>query len=206
MAYCDKCRNLYNITDKITTAVQPSPSEGGSLDKHKIKFLINNLLSDDDIELYDDIKNIDMNNFFENKRFTDLSDDDQHLIKKKIKKILSGGQSAINQNESNVESKSKTKKNIKTAYYICTICGHYKPIDSKTIVYTKMITESEVINKDDLKLLVNDYTLPRTKNYSCINTKCATNKNPQNKEAIIYRDSQYRPLYICNTCQSVWYV
>jgi aspartate carbamoyltransferase regulatory subunit len=52
---------------------------------------------------------------------------------------------------------------------------------------------------------VNDNTLPRTKNYNCINQNCSTHINPEIKMAVFYRHKgSYNIRYICKICDKYW--
>jgi RNase P subunit RPR2 len=92
------------------------------------------------------------------------------------------------------------------AYFVCNSCGYYKPIVAGTLLYTKQYDESNDDEFDDYHLLIYDNTLPRTYKYICQNKKCETHKNPDSKEAVIYKNNKYKVLYVCTVCEEYWFV
>jgi len=60
------------------------------------------------------------------------------------------------------------------------------------------------LNIDNIDEIINDYTLPRTKDFICPNSECKV--KDIDKEAIIYRPnpSEYLTQYICVNCNTCW--
>jgi hypothetical protein len=96
----------------------------------------------------------------------------------------------------------------KKVYFICNRCGYQTIIQPQTILYSQDLDRNSLIlTDDDYTLMTNDPTLPRTKDYVCINPKCITHdkKKYKEKEAILVRDSKtYRLTYVCCICHTNW--
>ena len=95
------------------------------------------------------------------------------------------------------------KKNLANIYLLhCSTCGSEYNLEPETIIYTLNLKNQEIMfDDDDIDLKLYDNTLPRTKDYICINKMCETNQenfNTINKEAVIYRaKSSYISKYGC---------
>ena len=77
----------------------------------------------------------------------------------------------------------------------------------KTIsLYSLDNNENVKINTiEDNKIIAADRTLPRTRDYNCKNLECSTHKNPNDKEAVFYREgNNYEVNYICTKCFFGW--
>ncbi len=88
----------------------------------------------------------------------------------------------------------------------CSTCGSEYPLEPETNIYS--LNFKKVYNDDNIELKLYDPTLPRTKDYICVNKECETNKkgfNTANKEAVFYRiDSSYHMKYACLNCKTSW--
>ena len=106
----------------------------------------------------------------------------------------------------------RSQKQITTKYNIkCTSCGENYILHPETIIYSLNFGKQQTsFDDDNIDLKLNDQTLPRTKDYICVNSECETNKknfNNANKEAIFYRASKtYHIKYACLNCKSSWNV
>ena len=46
--------------------------------------------------------------------------------------------------------------------------------------------------------MIHNHTLPRTKNYTCLNKKCKTHNDESIKEAVFFRElNSYKVKYVC---------
>ena len=177
MYFCPKCKSLLNITKTINNPTY---------------FKINNL-----DELITSIQNDNLYGIIE------INFIEKDLINnKKIKKLDNKLQNKI----INTYNQSKLYKNIPT-YFICNYCNYHKSIIPGTIMYTKSLCNRY---KDNSKLLIdsliNDNTLPRTKDFICPNKECTTSNMNIDREAIFYRpySGDYDVNYICCTCKTEW--
>ena len=90
-----------------------------------------------------------------------------------------------------------------SVYFICNNCGYHTEIIPETMIYSKT-TDKPVLLSQKNKDLIYDNTLPITKKYICVNTKCETHSNPKNKEAIFYKNNNNILTYICKVCSTDW--
>jgi RNase P subunit RPR2 len=129
-------------------------------------------------------------------------------------KIKSGGDDHSNHSDedndrgydNHSDSDNETKAKESLAYFVCNSCGYYRPIESETLLYTKQYEELNDDEFEDYHLLIYDNTLPRTYKYMCPNKKCDSHKYPEKKEAVIYKNKNYRVLYVCTICEDFWFV
>ena len=128
---------------------------------------------------------------------------ENHLIKKNTK-------NPEKETLLNTYDMFKSQKQLTTKYNIkCTSCGENYILHPETVIYSlnfgKQLTS---FNDDDIDLKLYDQTLPRTKDYICVNSDCETNKksfNNANKEAVFYRASKsYHMKYACLNCKTSW--
>lgn len=194
--FCDECQTLMNITANV------SNTELSDVSKNEITVTtparkkyheiteedINNILENNEIE-YDVIED-NYNEVLTDDYFNSLNDNQKTKI---INRLLEKMNKNIKQNKKAITSK--------IYYFYCDNCGFYKDIPPKTLIYSNTTTEI------DNSFLNNKYdnTLPKTKNYNCVNAKCKTHKEPKIKEATFYRiHGSYSVRYICHICDSYW--
>lgn len=98
------------------------------------------------------------------------------------------------------------ESNFSDAKFICNNCNYQKNIGKTILLYKINKNDSNVITSpEDNKIIFNDFTLPRTKDYSCKNPKCKTHKNKEIKEAVFYRDkNSFQLNYVCGVCYTSW--
>lgn len=94
----------------------------------------------------------------------------------------------------------------KFAHFICNNCSFVKKLEKGTTILKKKSDSSKIINS--LESIINNNTLPRTKDFICPKTDCSSHdkKNAKTREAIFYRpqQSQYYINYICTSCNTIW--
>ena len=185
MAFCEKCHNIFNVSDRIYV------QHKGGINYSK---LVEAIL-DEEIDAQQ-LKQINLDSLFSSKDFNDLDEDEQAHIEEQIDKIL----------ETSTKLKGSASMN-RNAYYVCNVCGFNKPIEPNTTVYTKIIIDkNELIDMKTIKMLIHDPILPRTRAYDCINKKCLSHTSKSDeKEVTIYKDKISRVVYICNICQTSWF-
>ena len=217
-SFCKNCDNFMDITNNIATTIELLQQEGGEIN-------INNLVgihvesSDYDVSLSESIggasisednissildgsdtdivlsKNFNINELNKNSSFNILSNDQKTLV---INRIL----------EKNTKLKSikqSSTTSIKESYFYCKSCGYNEKIPNQKFIFSRGNENKNEIYNYNFINLINDNTIPRTKNYNCINQNCSTHKNPQTKMAIFYRHrGSYNIRYICKICNKFW--
>lgn len=93
----------------------------------------------------------------------------------------------------------------------CTSCGENYFLHPETIIYSLSFKKKNTtFNDSDIDLKLYDPTLPRTKDYICVNDQCETNKksfDTSKKEAVFYRASGgYNLKYACLNCKTNWLI
>ena len=89
---------------------------------------------------------------------------------------------------------------------ICSFCKFVKFIDPNQILLEDtFISSVKNDNVFNTHLRTLDNTLPRTREYKCPNSKCASHKNPKLREAVIYRRrNTMHTSYMCCACNEFW--
>jgi hypothetical protein len=102
------------------------------------------------------------------------------------------------------------KKNTSKYVLKCSSCAEEFPLEPETVIYTINQKSNQLqFNDDNIDLRLNDPTLPRTKDYICVNSECETNSKNYDlskKEAIFYRSNKsYHLKYACTICKHSWF-
>lgn len=190
MFICEKCRYIYNVTKDIK-----NKQIGGKINI-ALDTIFEKFLSGEEI-LGADIKHISSKDILDDERY-------DRMNKKNQKKFVSIIKS-INKNFFVEDEKDQEISDAHTdAYFICKFCKNSKLIEPKTIIYSRNYSSDTSLEVEDYKLMIHDYTLPRTRNYNCKNSKCPTHKNPDLKEAIITKNISERVIYVCTQCTTHW--
>ena len=129
--------------------------------------------------------NFSKDELLKNKKYSKLSSED----KSNIEKIFQGS--------------------IVNAELNCINCGYKSDITETKKLYEYNISDEVNLIRtlDDNKLLTQDPTLPRTRDYTCKNAKCPTvsKKSKVNKEAVWIRTPKnFKVEYICTACYYSW--
>jgi len=97
------------------------------------------------------------------------------------------------------------------AFYKCTNCGYIEPIEQGEMLISRMAVgshnmEEEYINHDIYKEMVNDLTLPHTRNYICPNKTCKSQNEYKYRDAVMFKPNRqsYAIKYVCTACNTVW--
>ena len=94
------------------------------------------------------------------------------------------------------------------AYFFCDNCNYNTKLEPGTIIFKTSTLSNLEEDKEIIISRVLDRTLPRTKDFTCPNQKCKTNKdyNDKNREAVFYRpySNSYKLKYICCICKTSW--
>lgn len=139
-------------------------------------------------------KNFNINDLNKNSKFNKLSIEQKTLV---VNRILE-----------NVPKQKQTKSNLqsnKKSYFYCKSCGYNEKIPNKKFIFSRGNENKNEIFNYNFVNFVNDNTLPRTKNYNCINPNCSSHSNPEVKMAVFYRHAcSYNVRYICQICNKYW--
>jgi len=89
---------------------------------------------------------------------------------------------------------------------VCSNCFFVKFIEPNQILLEDTFVSS--VKNDNIfhtELRTKDKTLPRTREYTCINKNCVSHKNPSLREAVIYRKRNTMiTYYMCCACNEYW--
>jgi len=221
-SFCKNCDNFMDITNNISNTLEEiqlggnisNELDGGQVESSDYDVSIsesiggtNNISEDDVSNILDgsdtDIsisKNFNINDLNKNQIFNKLSNEQKTLV---INRILEK-----NQKQSKSKSKSNTNSNIystKKSHFYCKSCGYNEKIPNQKFIFSRGNENKNEIYNYNFMNYVNDNTLPRTKNYNCINLNCSTHKNPETKMAVFYRHKKsYNIRYICKICNKYW--
>lgn len=209
-SFCKNCDNFMDITNNISNSVESQEQEGGDIINNLSEIQIES--SDYDVSISESIsednissilggfdtdinvsKNFNINELNKNPSFNKLSNEQKTLV---INRIL----------EKNPKQKSNKPSNTsKESYFYCKSCGYNEKIPNQKFIFSRgNENKNETYNYNFINL-INDYTIPRTKNYNCINQNCSTHKNPETKLAVFYRHpGSYNIRYICKVCNKFW--
>jgi hypothetical protein len=222
-SFCKNCDNFMDITNSISNTIDvehehehDNEQEGGSkihnlqgvqIESSDYDISISESIgganiSDDNISSILDgsdtditlSKKFNINELNKNPSFNKLSNEQKTLV---INRIL----------EKNPKQKTnkQTISSTKESYFYCKSCGYYEKIPNQKFIFSRgNENKNETYNYNFLNL-VNDNTIPTTKNYNCINQDCSTHKNPKTKLAVFYRHAgSYNIRYICKVCNKFW--
>jgi hypothetical protein len=108
------------------------------------------------------------------------------------------------------KSKKKLEKlfinKLANAEFKCQNCGYNEYIKETISLYSLNNNENQkIVTTDHNKIIVQDKTLPRTRDYNCKNSECLTHKDSKLKEAVFYRTgNNFEINYICTVCYFGW--
>lgn len=180
----------YNVSSITTTSKRKKTAE---LSKEDIE----NILSgrDADIELSDYV----IEDIIKNSTFKHLDDNQKVLLVNKLYEYV----------DTKVKTKQKTENVYKgqQSFFLCKNCGYHEKIPNRTQITSRskgIATETnlDVVDEDTYKY---DPTIPKTRNYKCLNKDCETHKNPMKKYASFKRIGKSLVLkYVCHVCKFKW--
>lgn len=188
MFFCDQCGYLFNITKDVR-----GKQIGGEIN-NALNTLIDKFENNESI-LENDIKNIKSNDLMGNDRYEMMTNKKQ---KKLISQIKSIDKSFF------IESDNDKVETNNTAFFVCKFCKNYKKIPPNTTLYIKHYENSNDIEQQNYENQIYDQTLPRTRNYICINDQCESHKKNTIKEAVITKNATGKVIYICTLCLHYW--
>lgn len=215
-SFCKNCDNLMDITNNISNTTELIEQQGGynieeldgvqvesseydvsmsesvggsSINEDNISSILDG--SDIDVKLS---KNFDINELNKNSSFNKLTNEQKTLV---INRIL--------EKNPKPRTNKQTHISMKESYFYCKSCGYYKKIPNKKFIFSRGNENKNEEYNLNFTRLINDPTLPTSKNYNCINPNCTTHKNPNLKSAIFYRHiGSYNIRYICKVCNKFW--
>jgi len=84
----------------------------------------------------------------------------------------------------------------------CSNCSYNQPINDTMKLYQININDTKKkLKESDYLLIVNNPILPRTKDYTCKNSKCPSHKDESLKEAVFYHENEDLTInYVCTVC------
>lgn len=90
------------------------------------------------------------------------------------------------------------------AQYVCMGCGNRESIPNGEILYYQSLGNNAGMIDDSIKYAAHDHRLALTKQYTCPNDKCETQKHPERRLAAITRNVSHQVVYICKLCDAKW--
>ena len=192
MKFCPKCNTILDISHKKQYDKEYEQKGGDVFTKIINDILENQLLTQDDI------KSIDAKSLLKSPQFKKLKSSEKEIVYNKIQDLLPIHKKKISEKK---YSQDLTKKK---AFYNCNKCGYNETIQEGAHIFTRTADNSQNnaldINKN-INMMYSDILL-RTRKYICPNQKCESHKNPNKREAVMYRknDREYKMIYICTTC------
>ena len=225
-SFCKNCENFMDITNNISTVdhdQEHNKNLTGGIGE-SVQFTKNNMTnvniesSDYDVSVSESIggasisdnnvsdilngsdidfnmKNFNINDLNKNPAFTKLSNNQKTLV---VNRILE----KIPKNKSSKPTDSVVNKE---SYFYCKSCGYNEKIPNKQFIFSRGDEKKDDLYNYRYMNYIHDNTLPRTKNYNCVNKDCTTHKNPSLKMAVFYRQKgTYNVRYICTICNGFW--
>jgi ribosomal protein S26 len=192
MSFCPICSNTYNINKSVDiTLIQ----KGGKFNEEEIiKQILDKKVVESQI-----LATIDLTELVKKSYYKKLL----HKDKEYVYNVISHQQTKKEDNKGQINKKAMEGNR---AYFQCTKCGNQEPIKPKTMIFSNIFdkTVQNTLN-EDTSYMIYDNTLPRTKEYVCINKQCVTHKDPSKKEAIFIRQGKsYKLTYSCTVCKTKW--
>jgi DNA-directed RNA polymerase subunit M/transcription elongation factor TFIIS len=154
-----------------------------------------------DNDAYDQIELIDYNekDLLRHPDFQKLNSENREMVLGAVQHMLPEDSKRIKSSSSGVQGK---------LYYACNNCGYQTPLPPGTQVYRQNVVApvETVSDLDVFRSMADDPTLPRTRNYTCPNKKCATHKDPNLLEMVTVRPDKlsYRNIFVCVECKHAW--
>ena len=178
----------YESSDYDVTLSDSESIGGASISENKV----NSILNGSDIDF--DIKNFNINDLNKNSTFNKLSNNQKTLV---INRIL--------EKIPKQKIPKQTYNVVKESYFYCKSCGYNEKIPDKQFIFSRGDEKKDDIYNYRFTNYIHDNTLPKSKNYNCINDKCPTHINPSLKLATFYRQKgSYNIRYICSICHNFW--
>ncbi len=154
---------------------------------------LNNILEGSDIEY--DLKNFNINELSKNSVFNKLSGNHKTLVINRILERI----------PKNKQQKHTEHVSGKESYFYCKSCGYNEKIPERQFIFSRGNEKKDDLYNYRFINYIHEPLNPKTKNYNCINDKCATHANPSLKMAVFYRQKDsYNIRYICTVCNNYW--
>ena len=189
MFFCEKCRYLFNVTKDVK-----SKQIGGRINEALTNILTKYANNEKIVER--DLRKIRGKDLIADERFEDMTKKEQRKLTSTIK--------AVDKNFFVEEDTTEPKIGSNIAYFICKYCKNSKPIKPGTLIYSKNYGGNNITETVDYTYAIHDQTLPRTRTYICVNSKCETHKNNSIKEAVLTKNALDQIVYICTVCETDW--
>ena len=177
MFFCPKCNFSLDITKNIPNEISNNIEVGNPKDLIDL-FLDNEI--DGNLKITFQKKDL-----LSSKEFKKLELEIQNDIQNKFDEITNIG--------------------FNKAYFLCNNCQFITKLEAGIKLY-EVSNTSKYTKNDIVKNKIDDNTLPRTKDFICPNSKCISQKNDINKEAVFYRlnKESYNLKYVCTSCETSW--
>ena len=194
--FCENCDNILDITkatakiDKLESETPKSLSTESDKNFDYEKFLkkIENGEKVTDQELMSvDLKELGKHDYY--KKMAKKGD-----VKKQIADMIED----LGNSDTNTQ-----------AYMICKSCGTNKQIPKKYRIISRnpegVASLHDDVNESNYRIKVFMRTIPRTRNFNCLNKSCPSQKSEIQPEAIFFRKhaNTFETIYVCVHCLTV---
>lgn len=139
-----------------------------------------------------EINSIDLKNMVKNEYYKKMAK------KGETKKFIANLKDETGNSDENIQ-----------AYMTCPNCGFNKVIDSGFRVLSKnpegATSSYDYVNEASYRNKIHINTMPRTRNFKCLNKGCPTNKGKIASEAIFFRKNanMHELIYVCTKCLTI---
>ncbi len=190
MYFCPNCNNVFDI--KKVGQTGGGKANGDFADVIK-KIIANKALNDDELSAlpFDDVVK---------------SDAYEKLKPKQKELVINRLQDALPIDKKKFAQQSTPKANIGKVCFVCNNCGFTKPIEGRTLVFSKVSNDiSQSYSTSDYKEMGYSDILPRTRKYVCPNPKCISHTDLEKREASFFRtNNTFKIKYNCHACGIVF--
>lgn len=200
--YCERCntimsitRNLNNYLVKLDTETPKtvSDTEEVKIDDKFYEQVLKKIENDENIS-DEDLQTINLVDITKTPYYKKL--DKKGDIKKKISIMKED----LENSDINTDS-----------YLVCGNCHFNKKMPSQFLVLTKnpegVADTYDYIDEDKFRNKIYSRTLPRTRNFSCLNKNCPSKKKGITSEACFFRkNNSYETVFVCVHCSTIKYM
>jgi hypothetical protein len=133
----------------------------------------------------------------------------QKLVMEESDSTSSDMPSSNNATATKVDKNDKNKtEGLAKAFFKCTNCDYLEAIEEGTLILSRTHNNLSTEYHDTKKYneMINDSTLPHTRNYICPNKSCKSHNNHEERDAVMFKPSQntYNTKMICTSCKTLW--
>lgn len=201
MYFCPICNNSFDVT-KLSHQKGGTHTESNDDSEKNIlnggqpfnyQNIIKKIISKENIS-EEEINKINFTDLLNDPSYKKLKNKQKEFVYNKIQDLLPVNKKKIIDEE--------IKKPIDKSYFICRSCGHIKPIEPETLIFSRVSSDiSQNYTSTDYGDMKYSDILFRTRRYECPNKKCTSYTNPIEREAVFFRrNNTFVIKYVCQAC------